>query len=108
VLFLRTSTFELAPEAIPPVIAAGAGVFGLLTMLAGGEHGTPHLAPIPLLVGVVALGAGLPVLLWGTSRSHVGDRPSKMGPLLTVDRIAPPALLLGVYGLFTTLWNLGQ
>jgi hypothetical protein len=31
-----------------------------------------------------------------------------MGPLLTVGQIVLPALLLGVYGLYTTLWNLGQ
>jgi type VII secretion integral membrane protein EccD len=108
VLFLRTSTFGLASEAIPPVIAAGVGVFGLLTMLVGSDTGTSYMVPVLLLVGVVALGAGLPVLLWGSSRSREGDRSFKMGPLLTVGQIVLPALLLGVYGLYTTLWNLGQ
>jgi type VII secretion integral membrane protein EccD len=53
VLFLRTSTFELASEAIPPVVAGAAGVFGLLTMLAGGDADAPYLLPVLLLVGVV-------------------------------------------------------
>jgi type VII secretion integral membrane protein EccD len=108
VLFLRTSTFELASEAIIPVVATAAGLFGLLTMLARTGAGTLYLVPALVLAGVAAIGISLPVLLWGAGRSSGRDEPSaKFGPLLTIGQIVLPALLLGVYGLYTMLWNLG-
>jgi type VII secretion integral membrane protein EccD len=109
VLLLRTRTFELASEAVAPVVAAMAGAFGLLTMLARSEATDAYVMPTLFLVGVAAIAVGLPVLLWGADRSPApGDKPPKLGPLLTVGQIVLPALLLGVYGLYTTLWNLGR
>ncbi len=110
VLFLRTTTFELASEAIAPLIAGVAGVFGLLTALARGTVAGAVVMPLFIAVGMLAVGVGLPMLLWGTGRAPVAadDRSSKLGPLLTIAQIVLPALLLGVYGLYATLWNLGR
>lgn len=109
VLLLRTRTFELASEAVMPVLAAAAGTFGLLTMLARSTATDAYVMPALFLVGVIAIAVGLPVLLWGADRAPApDDKPSKFGPLLTVGQIVLPALLLGVYGLYTTLWNLGR
>jgi ESX secretion system protein EccD len=108
VLFARGATFELVAEALAPVLAGLAGVFGLATMLAGGAAAA-YLMPALLLIGAAGVAAGLPVLLWGADRHPSGDDSStRLGPLLTVGQIVLPALLLGVYGLYTTLWSLGR
>jgi hypothetical protein len=110
VLVLRTSTFELASEAIAPVIAAAVGVFGLLNLLGSNDASRPYQLPAMLVVGVAAVSVGLPVLLWGARSSSRRDRPrpGKMSPLLTIGQIVLPALMLGVYGLYSTLWNVGR
>jgi hypothetical protein len=107
VLILRSHTFELASEAIAPVIAATAGAFGLLTMLGGSDASRPFLLPAMLLAGVAAVFVGVPVLLWGAKTASRGDR-SRPSPLLTIGQIVLPAVLLGVYGLYSTLWNVGR
>jgi ESX secretion system protein EccD len=110
VLILRTNTFELATEAIAPVIAAAVGVFGLLNLLGSHDTSRPYQLPAMLVVGVAAVSVGLPVLLWGARSSSRRDRPrpGKMSPLLTIGQIVLPALMLGVYGLYSTLWNVGR
>ncbi|NMO54018.1 hypothetical protein HH310_22900 [Actinoplanes sp. TBRC 11911] len=108
VLLVRTGTFERATEAIVPAIAATTGIFALLTLLDRSAATQAYVLPALLLVGVIAIGAGLPVLLWGAGvKPGDGDKPSRLSPLLTVGQIMLPALLLGVYGLYDTLWHLG-
>ncbi|MEU8821705.1 EsaB/YukD family protein [Actinoplanes sp. NPDC048796] len=109
VLFLRAGTFRLAPEGVLPVIAGTIGLLSLLTL--PGRAGGPdaYELPVLLMLGLVAMGVGVPVLLWGAGRSPAPDtHSSKLGPVLTVSQIVLPALLLGVYGLYETLWNVGR
>lgn len=102
ILFLRTVTFELAADAVPAVVAAAAGLFGLVTLLLPAGAG----AAVLLLIGVAVMAVGLPLLFWGGSAARAKSGPS--GPLLTIGQIILPALLLGVYGLYTMLWSLGH
>jgi type VII secretion integral membrane protein EccD len=108
VLLLRTRTFALASEAVGPVVAAITGLFGLLTMLARSGTTDAYVLPALFLVGVAAVAVGVPVLLWGSGRAPAPDDKQPLNPLLTIGQIVLPALLLGVYGLYTTLWNLGR
>ncbi|RKR89419.1 type VII secretion integral membrane protein EccD [Micromonospora pisi] len=109
-LFVRAGTFEFMTEAIGPVLAALAGTFGLLATLAHWSATAPLVVPLMLIVGVAALGVGLPVLLWraGTTAEPDDNRPSRLRPLLTVCQLALPPLLLGVYGVYGLLWGLGR
>ena len=109
VLALRSGTFRLASEGVAPAIAAAAGVFGLLTMLARTGATAAYLMPTLLVVGVTAVVAGLPVLLWGVSRQPADDdKPSRLSAVQTMGQVTLPTLLLGVYGVFNTLWNVGR
>ncbi|MEU6205857.1 EsaB/YukD family protein [Micromonospora musae] len=110
VLFARSATFDLISEALAPILAALAGVFGLTTMLANYGATAVYLMPALLLVGAAGIGFGLPFLLWGSQRRRSDERAASLrgGPLLTVAQVVLPALLLGVYGLYTALWSLGR
>ncbi|MEV4346929.1 type VII secretion integral membrane protein EccD [Actinoplanes sp. NPDC049596] len=109
VLFVRTTSFRFTSEAIGPVVAAVAGLFGLLTLPAHSAVGNAFVMPILFLGGLIAIGTSLPMLLWRADRAPAEpDRPSRFAPLLTIGQIALPALLLGVYGLYGTLWDLGR
>jgi len=109
VLFLRAGTFRLASEAVIPVVTGTVGLFRLLTLPARAGGPDAYVLPVLLTAGLLAMAVGVPVLLWGAGRKPApDDRPSGWGPVLTVGQIVLPALLLGVYGLYATLWSVGR
>lgn len=105
-LLIRAATFMFTTEAIGPVVAASAGLFGLLTALGRWATTESLMLPIAMLAGVLTISTGIPLLLWRTGEEP-GRRP-QLGGLLTLCQLAMIPLALGVYGLYSMLWNVGQ
>lgn len=112
-LFLRAGTFRFTAEAIGPVIAAAAGAFGLCTLLGHFSSTDQFMLPLTVVVGLAAIIVSIPVLLWradsaepeDTNRMSVGSR---LSPLLTICQMALVPLVLGVFGVYGTLFGIGN